>query len=191
MEGGKSFLSVCCGSGIDAVAMGEKYPDAEISGIDFDDKVIQRALSRKTASDHKLENVIFKQCDAMNLPSDWSDKFDYAMSIYSIHDTGRPDLALKEIHRVLKPGGEYLMVEYSGDTNVSANKGKPFMEMLYCTSLVNCIPTAMAQREDAVGLGVIWGETTMAMMVRDAGFASVEVKPIKELDYLLGVLCKK
>ena len=51
-----------------------------------------------------LKNVIFEVHDATNLPKEWEEKFDVVLSFKVIHDIGRPDLALRELHRVLKKG---------------------------------------------------------------------------------------
>ena len=185
---GTSVLSVGCGSAIDSIILAKSFPKTTFTGIDLDDVALKRA--KTSASNDSLKNISFELHDAGKLPADWSNQFDYVTSVYSIHDTGRPDLVLGEIHRVLKPGGIYVMVEYQSSTNVTENKGRPMMEFLYCASLLHCVPTSLAQ-EGGIGAGACWGDDTMARFLKEAGFESVDKQPYPGFEALVCFICKK
>ncbi|XP_072037116.1 S-adenosylmethionine-dependent methyltransferase Rv2258c-like [Amphiura filiformis] len=182
MESGASFLSIGCGSGIDSVNFGEAFPNSTIIGVDHGALGIQKALCRKQGSDKNLTNVNFEIHDATKLPSDWS------IGLIMPHPC---IVSMIWGALIWKPGGYYLMIEFTAATNVNGNKGRILMEFLYGVSLLHCIPTALSQREDGVGLGACCGQETMRKMLKDAGFESVEVKPVEGFDYLVGILGKK
>lgn len=189
LDTGTSVLSVCCGSAIDSIMLAKSFPKTTFTGIDLDDVALKRA--KTSAANGSLQNINFEKHDAYQLPADWSNQFDYVTSVYSIHDTGRPDLVLGEIHRVLKPGGVYVMVEYkASSTNVTENKGRPMMEFLYCASLLHCVPTSLAQ-EGGIGAGCCWGDDTMARFLKEAGFESVDKQPYPGFEALICFICKK
>ena len=64
---------------------------------------------------YKLENIEFKALDALNLP--FSNKFDYVLFKSILGGIGKADsienesIVMKQIHQVLKPGGECLFME--------------------------------------------------------------------------------
>ena len=52
----------------------------------------------------RYPQITFEQADAEHLPFD-DDTFDAVVSSFVVHHLARPDVAFKEINRVLKPGG--------------------------------------------------------------------------------------
>ena len=182
------MLSIGCGSGVDSFIIGESFPNATVYGIDIDEVAIE--VAKKKISAKGLTDVNFQIHDAVQLPSDWSGKFEYITSIICIHDIGRPDLALKEAYRVLKPGGSFLMVEFKAKDKLNDNKGMLLAEWKYCVGMLYCIPTSLAQK-GGVGMGICFGEEKFSNMMKEVGFKSVEIKAVPEYDFLVGLLGKK
>ncbi|RCN31286.1 hypothetical protein ANCCAN_22927 [Ancylostoma caninum] len=87
-------------------------------------------------------------------------------------------MCLKEIHRVLKPGGVFGMVEVKGYSNVLKNKQEfgPRAAMMYGASMFVCLPVA-SNSKDALGLGAMWGQELALKMLEEAGFSNARIVP--------------
>jgi len=100
-QGGR-LLNVGCGHGPDFIPFKDSF---ELHGVDFSDAMLQ--LARKYADKYKF-SVNLVDADARDLP--YADEtFDRAIAVATYHhiedNEGRLQ-ALKELRRVLKPGGE-------------------------------------------------------------------------------------
>jgi ubiquinone/menaquinone biosynthesis C-methylase UbiE len=98
-------LDVGCGSGWATRLMAEKAPSGRIVGIDIADEMI--TLARQTSA--SFANVEFQVASAEKLP--FSDgEFSHAFSMESLYYYADMLKALREIRRVLKPGGLFVTV---------------------------------------------------------------------------------
>jgi SAM-dependent methyltransferase len=96
---GQKVLDVACGTGVVAVTAARR--GAKVSGLDLTPVLIERA--RKNASIAGVE-IDFIEGDAEALP--YTDaSFDLVLSQFGHIFAPRPAVALKEMLRVLKPGG--------------------------------------------------------------------------------------
>lgn len=98
-------LDVGCGSGWAARLMAEKTPRGHVVGIDIADEMI--ALARETSS--SFSNVEFQTASAEKLPFAGGE-FSHAFSMESLYYYADMSAALREIKRVLKPGGLFVTV---------------------------------------------------------------------------------
>jgi demethylmenaquinone methyltransferase/2-methoxy-6-polyprenyl-1,4-benzoquinol methylase len=80
-------------------------------GIDLASSMLELALA-KIGSKPYGSKVKFRRADAMHLPFKDS-SFDAATFSFGIRNVPDPKAALKEIARVLKPGGRCLILEFS------------------------------------------------------------------------------
>ena len=93
-------LDIGCGPGDFTRAFSET--GAIVTGVDFSPEMIRVAQDR-------FPRVTFKVADAESLPfGDCS--FDVVVGAYVVHHLARPDLAFREIYRVLRPGGRFVFV---------------------------------------------------------------------------------
>jgi ubiquinone/menaquinone biosynthesis C-methylase UbiE len=93
-------LDVASGPGTFALALGPRV--AEVRGLDLTPALVE--LARGAAAAAGLANVTFETGDAERLP--YPDAaFDLAVCGYSLHHLSRPDRALAEMARVVRPGG--------------------------------------------------------------------------------------
>lgn len=71
-------------------------------------------VGRARAIDRSIPNLTWKEGDAQALPFK-DNTFDYYTISFGLRNVTRLSDALKEAHRVLKPGGKFLCLEFSPD----------------------------------------------------------------------------
>lgn len=104
------ILDLCCGTGDMAFALARRARSgAKIVGADFAHPMLQRATI-KSLKFSKAPSWI--EADALNLPFA-SDAFNLVASAFGFRNLANYDDGLKEILRVLKPGGECGILECS------------------------------------------------------------------------------
>lgn len=106
---GDHVLDCATGTGDLALEFKKKVGESGyVLGTDFCKEMIEHAPEK--AEDNQLE-VDFEVADAMNLPYD-SDRFDIASIAFGIRNVDDPVVALKEMARVVKPGGKVVVLEF-------------------------------------------------------------------------------
>jgi demethylmenaquinone methyltransferase/2-methoxy-6-polyprenyl-1,4-benzoquinol methylase len=100
-------LDLACGTGDLCFLLAARYPQGRILGTDITDAMLELARQRNTYA-----NVEFKNADMMQtgLPSE---SFDIITGGYALRNAPDLDLALKEIARLLKPGGTAAFLDFS------------------------------------------------------------------------------
>lgn len=110
-------LDVGCGPGDLSIRIAQRCH--EVWGVDVTPGMI-RIAEEKAAS--AAENVFFHEADACDLPFAGS-CFDTVMSVNALQTMAQPETALREMCRVLKPGGELLLITYCyGDSSLEENQ---------------------------------------------------------------------
>jgi len=89
------------------------HPFLKLIGVDASAEMVQAATAN--ARQAGLRQVRFRQGEAQHLPFA-DDSVDFVVSSLSLHHWSEPDQALREIHRVLKPGGQMLIFDARRDT---------------------------------------------------------------------------
>lgn len=103
----KNLLDVGCGSGQTAIPAANK--GNKVTGVDIAENLIQHA--RKRAFEAKL-SIQFDVGDAEDLP--YEDRiFDVAISMFGAMFAPRPECVVNEFSRVLKPGGQLYMANWT------------------------------------------------------------------------------
>ena len=112
VQKGSKALDVCCGTADWTIALSEAVGSkGQVAGLDFSENMLEVG-KQKTAS---LENIQLVHGDAMNLPFD-DNSFDYVTIGFGLRNVPDYLSALKEMHRVLKPGGMVVCLETSQPT---------------------------------------------------------------------------
>ncbi len=102
---GASVVDVGCGSGWATRLMATKASDGRVVGIDISDEMIKLARESSTS----FPNVEFRVAGAEKLPFG-DGEFSHAFSMESLYYYADMESALREIWRVLKPGGIFVCV---------------------------------------------------------------------------------
>src|SRR6266436_10181388 len=110
-----SVLDLCCGTGDLAIALHRRYW-ARTVGVDFAHSMLVRAR-RKSARLHspdlvQLPPIRYIEADALRLP--FADgTFDLVTTAFGFRNLANYEVGLREIQRVLKPGGTIAMLEFT------------------------------------------------------------------------------
>ena len=102
---GKNVLEVGCGRGDFAIWLAQKFPMAAITAVDFSGKAIEIAQAR---SGELKGGVTFQVEDAENLRLP-DQAFDQVISCECLEHVPHPAKMAREIWRVLKPGGRFIL----------------------------------------------------------------------------------
>jgi ubiquinone/menaquinone biosynthesis C-methylase UbiE len=119
----KEVIEIGCGNGVQTLYINENHKPSSITGIDLNRNNIDIANSERELS--KSENVRFIIDDAQNLKNIPSESADVLLNIESAFHYPDKSAFLKEIHRVLKPGGQFLVA----DILSTRNKREGFMKI--------------------------------------------------------------
>jgi SAM-dependent methyltransferase len=117
-QGNEKVLDVGCGHGLMLIGAAKRLRDGKATGIDLWQKEDQAGNSREaTMLNVRLENVADRvelvDGDARKLPFS-ENAFDVVVSSWALHniyDRAQRDAAVREIVRVLKPGGRVVIVD--------------------------------------------------------------------------------
>lgn len=116
LKPGESVLDVGCGTGTLAIAAKHRVgPLGTVYGVDASPEMLARA--RRKAEKAGIE-IVFENGIGEALP--FSDgQFDAVLSTVMLHHLGRKERqqCVREMRRVLKPGGRVLAVDFGGRTN--------------------------------------------------------------------------
>lgn len=97
-------LDLGCGTGNYTVELHKRGFD--VVGVDLSEKMLEIARG-------KLPDVEFVRASAYNLPFN-DESFDLVLSVTMFEFLREPERAVREIHRVLKPGGEVIIGTMNG-----------------------------------------------------------------------------
>lgn len=107
-ESPAAILDIGCGGGRNAGELLKRYPDAQVTAVDYS------ALSVAKASEYNRDAIaagrcVCKQADVASLPFE-DEQFDLATAFETIYFWPGLEHCFAEVCRVLKPGGTFLIV---------------------------------------------------------------------------------
>lgn len=99
---GMRVIDVGCGTGQQLAANRAALQEAAVFGVDRSSGMLRHAKARTST-------VPLLQADGPALPFT-DNSFDYASNQYSYHHVGRTDAFVREIFRILRPGGRFVIM---------------------------------------------------------------------------------
>lgn len=152
---GEVVLDLGSGGGIDVLLSARRVgPTGLAYGVDMTDEMLE--LARRNAEDAGLTNAHFLKGEIENVPLP-DESVDVVISNCVINLSTDKPRVLREIHRVLRPGGRLGVTDVVAEDRLSAD------ERAERGSYVGCIAGALSQGEYESGL-------------RAAGFADIVVR---------------
>jgi demethylmenaquinone methyltransferase/2-methoxy-6-polyprenyl-1,4-benzoquinol methylase len=176
--GRETLLDVCTGTGDVAIAAARASRGARrVLGVDFAGAMLTRARQKVSARDLAARVGVVRG-DAMHLPVG-SGTVDGATIAFGIRNVAAPDVACRELLRVLRPGGRLAILEFGLPV-------VPAVRPLYLWYFRNVLPRIgrAVSRHDAAysylpaSVGAFpWGEA-FADILRTQGFNNVKARPL-------------
>jgi len=135
---GEGVLDIGSGGGLDVFLASKKVgPEGKVIGLDMTEQMVKRA--RQNARDGNYNNVEFKLGEAEDIPVK-DNSIDLVMSNCVINLAPNKEKVYREIHRVLKPGGRFvisdIVTEKELDESIKNNPEK----------LVACVGGALTEK---------------------------------------------
>lgn len=162
---GQRILDIGCGTGTLAVMLKRSHADVEVIGLDPDPKALRRAKTKATRAGLSLQ---LDQGFADELPYT-EDSFDRVFSSFMFHhlEEQSREKTLREITRVLKPGGSFHLLDFVADHE---HRSHGFLRRLI---------NSHARLKDN-------SDARIMQLMRRAGFTNAE--KVEESQMLLGLL---
>jgi len=127
----KRFLDIACGTGDLSIDAAEKYPEITVNGVDFVREMIQ--VGQKKVNQKKVaKRIHLVTGDALRLPFR-DNSFDVAAMAFGIRNIPDRQNALREMLRVVVPGGQVMILEMTFTRN-------PFFQVFYNIYLNHILP---------------------------------------------------
>jgi ubiquinone/menaquinone biosynthesis C-methylase UbiE len=147
---GDTLLDVACGPGIYTRPFARLVAPGLVVGLDLSPAMLGHARRRARAAG--LENLALVRGDALRLPFAGG-RFDAVNCCGALHLFPDADLALREVHRVLKPGGRFTVAAFRRRSGRGATLGNALRRRIMGIDAFT--PTELQARLGAAGLGEI------------------------------------
>lgn len=160
MGGGETLLDVGAGTGSLLLLAKRRYPRSRVIGTEPDQRMRQRAQAKIEQAKLAVE-LVGASAQALPLPSA---SVDLVVSSLVFHHlpTAVKSLALAEIHRVLKPGGRFLLADFGPPDTV-------WLRVFFALVQALRVPEAYTLRDNIEG--------KLPVLMETAGFRVREAAP--------------
>jgi ubiquinone/menaquinone biosynthesis C-methylase UbiE len=126
MRPGIAMADICCGIGDFALLVQKEFQPSRIVALDHSKSSL--AYARKVAEEFDVRGIEYTYGDASEMLLE-DDQFDFVTCRHSLQIFNRPELILKEIYRICKPGGRV----YITNEKISHCLGEPRGEAIQWT----------------------------------------------------------
>ena len=178
LKGTERVLDVCCGTGDLAVAMLDGGA-GEVQGTDFAPAMIE--LAKEKAG----ERIQFQVADTTDVPFPDA-SFDAATVGFGVRNLEDMDAGFREMHRVLKPGGRFLILEFSRPPNPVFRGIYHAYFMIVLPMIGNLVSGGADNAYTYLPRSVMAfpGPNALADRLKDAGFERVDIERLS-----MGIAC--
>ena len=111
IKDGQHIIDIATGTGDVAFAISKDY-DVSIIGLDISKNMLKIAESKLSKKKNKNAKIEFLHGDAEDLPMG-DNSYDHICISFGFRNLGNYNRALAEFYRVLKPGGQLCILEFS------------------------------------------------------------------------------
>lgn len=106
-KGNETVLDIGCGGGAALFKMSHMLPNGSLFGIDHSETAVQLA-SKNNAADIGSGKMLIQLAEVASMPFE-DEMFDVILTVESFYFWKQPQSELKEVYRVLKGGGTFLI----------------------------------------------------------------------------------
>jgi ubiquinone/menaquinone biosynthesis C-methylase UbiE len=176
LKKGMTLLDCGCGPGTITLGLAEAVAPGQVVGLDLE--ASQITLARKLAEERKLKTVDFKVGSVYELPFPHQ-SFDAVFAHALIEHLGDPLAALRELRRVLKPGGVagISSPDWSGNLMAPVNEGAQQFIEVYKRLQIRNGGNPYVGRE-------------LGQLMKEAGFSAVSVTAMYDCYEDIGLIAE-
>jgi SAM-dependent methyltransferase len=122
---GERILDLATGTGWASRLVAQRSRASVVTGVDIADRMLEAARALAAAAALPID---YHVADAEALPFE-AGAFDGVISTFGVMFTSKPDVAARELARVVRPGGRLVLATWTPDGNVAAMFGvmRPFL----------------------------------------------------------------
>lgn len=172
----RKILDIATGTGDLAFDIIKKHP-AMIHGIDFSEKMIR--ICQQKIIKHQLEgSFTCEQADVMKMPFE-NNSFDGATIAFGFRNFDNREQALKEIQRILKPGGVFIVLDFFKSGLVRHNVLYRFYMkkvLPFTGRIISGHPWAYSYLFNSIEQFL--SEYEFVKLLEDSGFSNIQIKKL-------------
>ena len=169
----KRLLDIACGTGDLSIDAAEKYPEITVNGVDFVREMIQVG-QKKVNQKRVAKRIHLVAGDALRLPFR-DNSFDVAAMAFGIRNIPDRQNALREMLRVVVPGGQVMILEMTFTRN-------PFFQVFYTIYLNHILPRLAKRFSSNPGAYHYLADSIMNFPSPDEFTAMMEDSGIENVD---------
>lgn len=165
----RRVLDLATGTGDLALALARKLPNVEITGADFSQEMLALAALKG------LQRTVV--ADALRLPFD-AGSFDCVTVAFGLRNMADWGAALREMARVLTPGGHLLVLDFSTPVPILRPIYRLYLHL--CVPMLAAVVTGKKEAYDYLGASIEkfpCGEAMIAL-INSNGFRSATATPL-------------
>jgi demethylmenaquinone methyltransferase/2-methoxy-6-polyprenyl-1,4-benzoquinol methylase len=173
-----AVLDICCGTGdLTMALLKHRSPEARpILAADFAHGMLRRGAQKFAQAAAGRSRAIALEADALHLPIR-TESLDLVVTSFGFRNLANYEAGLREFHRVLKPGGQLGILEFSEPGGVI---GKIYA--LYFRRVLPAIGRILCGKDGPysylpASVGAFPQPPEMLAMMRNSGYSSCEWKP--------------
>lgn len=177
MRPAQHVLDVAIGTGDLAIEMLKRGKAQQVTGIDLSTEMMRVGAAKVSQYDF-AKRVRFDEGSALEMPYE-NEQFDAVTCAYGVRNFSNLDKGLAEMYRVLRPGGQLLILEFSYPENPIVR----WAYDLYFSHVMPLLGKLISKDQSAYTYflhsvkNFIWGEE-MLTHLRDAGFSDTHYRTI-------------
>ncbi len=173
-----SVLDVACGTG-DLTLEFARAGAAAVVGLDYTPAMLDHARVKAARAGARCAGVAFIEGDAQALPYP-NASFDRVSIAFGLRNVADPQSALREFHRVLRPGGRLIVLEFAEPTSAIVR----FAHQLYTNRIMPWTATLLARDRSGAyrylprSVQTFLDPSALKEQLNHAGFSKVEQHPL-------------
>jgi demethylmenaquinone methyltransferase/2-methoxy-6-polyprenyl-1,4-benzoquinol methylase len=175
----ESLLDICCGTGEIAFAYLKKSKqNKKIFMLDFCEEMLECAKVKGQNSSFKTHNISYIQGDAQQIPLEAKSVQSVTVA-YGIRNVQDPSKCIREVFRVLKPGGTFGILELTEPTHPVLKVG----HQIYLKAILPVIGRLFTSNKQAYeylcnSIQSFVKPHELETILKDSGFVKTSQKPL-------------
>jgi demethylmenaquinone methyltransferase / 2-methoxy-6-polyprenyl-1,4-benzoquinol methylase len=173
----KKFLDLCCGTGAIALTYLKDVSESlNVYMLDFSEEMLLQAKAEANALKLDQHQIVYLQADARKIPLN-SSEVECVTLAYGIRNIQDPQDCIKEVYRILEPGGRFGILELTQPTNSFMRMGHRF----YLRAMVPLVGKLLTSNKQAYqylrnSINTFISSEELEALLQNEGFINIDKK---------------